>query len=75
LSFAQTITRTQYQPRLTLVRLAPYSSYFDLPYPLAGHVELLPDLLERVLPFAPNAEQHPDHLLLFGRKRLQNPRS
>ena len=53
----------------------PQRLRFDLPYPLAGHVELLSDLLERVLPFAPNAEPQLNHLFLFGRKRLQNTRS
>ena len=36
--------------------------------------ELLSDLFQRVLPFAPDSKPHPDHSLLLGRKRLQDAR-
>src|SRR5579863_3083737 len=45
---------------------------FDLPDALARDVELLSDFLERVLALAADAEAEADHLLLLGRKRLED---
>ena len=47
--------RTQHARPLRRTQL-PQCHRFDLPDPLASQVELLPNLLERVLPFAPDAE-------------------
>src|ERR1700751_2091947 len=45
----------------------------DLPDTLAGDVERPPDLLERVGPFARQAEAHLDHLALPLGQRGQSP--
>ena len=45
---------------------------FDLADALARDVEFLADFFERVLALAADPETQPDHLLLFGRKRLQD---
>src|SRR5579863_7930251 len=45
---------------------------FNLPDTLARDVELLADFLERVLALAADAEAQADHLLLLGRKRLED---
>src|SRR6185312_1686054 len=50
----------------------PQRLRLDLTNALAGHVELLPDFLKRVLPLAAYPKSKPDYFLLFGRKRLQD---
>src|SRR5579883_1969382 len=46
----------------------------DLADALARYVKFLTDFFKRVLALAADAEAQPDHLLLFGRKRLENVR-
>src|SRR5882724_6953289 len=50
----------------------PQRFRFDLADPLPRDVELLADLFERMLALASDAEAQTDHLLLLGRKRLQD---
>src|SRR5258708_3870604 len=50
----------------------PQSLGLDLADALARDVELLADLFKRVLALAANAEAQTDHLLLLGRKRLED---
>ena len=45
---------------------------FDLANALAGDVEFLADLFERMLALAADAETQPDHFLFLRRKRLQD---
>src|SRR5438477_12062782 len=45
---------------------------FDLANALARYVEFLTDLLQRMFALAADAEAQPDHLLLFGGKRLED---
>src|SRR6266542_3260530 len=44
----------------------PQRLRLDLPDALACHLEVLADLLERVIALLPDAEPHPEHLLLAG---------
>ena len=54
-----------FRDRLRMLQLTQRLS-LDLPDPLAGHRELLPDLLQRMIGVHPDAEAHPQHALLAG---------
>src|SRR5260370_15587366 len=69
------LSRRQQRPQVprTLRRAElPQRLGLDLANALARDVELLADLLERVLALAADTEPQPDYLLLLGRKRLED---